>query len=142
MEVNSCNRLCAYFWSCVFNITNFIYCIYLKNMIIQDDDIMHVDWLVMQAVVIFYMANIEWALFFLTLLNFYSHNNYTNSNILNWNLKRRMFAFLFFEFYILLQFSIMFKMFNYKKKKQSNALEEHNQLGNVMIWNYCACFKG
>lgn len=111
-------------------------------MIIQDDDIMHVDWLVMQAVVIFYMANIEWALFFLTLLNFYSHNNYTNSNILNWNLKRRMFAFLFFEFYILLQFSIMFKMFNYKKKKQSNALEEHNQLGNVMIWNYCACFKG
>lgn len=127
----------------------FIYCIYFKNktMIIQDDHVMYIDWLVMQAVVMFYMANTERAIFFLTLHNCttiaqHPYNIYTNSNILNWNLKKIMVTFLFFEFYILLQLSIMFKMFNYEKKKQSITLEEHNQLGNLMIWNYCACFKG
>lgn len=50
----------------------FIKCISFKNnMITQNDHIIYFDWLVMQEIIMFYMENIELAIFFLTLLNYH-----------------------------------------------------------------------
>jgi len=78
---------------------------------------MHIDLLVMQVVIIFYLANIKLTVLFCHSSTIIYIISTQTQIILVETSKTEILSSYFFSFIFFLQLFIMFKMFNYKKKK-------------------------
>lgn len=78
---------------------------------------MHIELSVVQVVTIFYMASMKWAVLFEDSSTTIKTASIHTQIILAENSTTERLSSNFFQFYIVLEFFIIFKMFNHKKRK-------------------------